>query len=145
MSMDLYVFVDHSSTLTVLEWQHAIDASQLPLRLDKSIELKTMRGFFPVILNNKKTGFYFLNTDIVELGDEIPAIKRQHSSAVYDFKFGGHFLEAASAYYLASALVASFNGRAFEPESGKWLDSKELQKAAHEMEAMSASEQGVAD
>jgi hypothetical protein len=34
MSMDLYVFVDHSPPLTVLEWQQAIDASHLPLRLD---------------------------------------------------------------------------------------------------------------
>ena len=27
MSMDLYVLVDHNSTLTVVEWQQAIDAN----------------------------------------------------------------------------------------------------------------------
>jgi len=70
------------------------------------------------MLKNKKTGFYFSNTDIAELGDEIPEVKGQRSTAAYDFNFGGHFLEGASAYYLAAALVVSFNGRAFDPESG---------------------------
>jgi hypothetical protein len=143
MSMDLYVFVHHSSTLTVLEWQQAIDASQFPLRLDKNIDLRKWSGFFPVVLKNKKTGFYFLNTDIEQLANDIPEVKRQRSTAAYDFNFGGHFLEAASAYYVAAALVVSFNGRAFDPQSGKWLDSNELQKAAGEMEAMGASETGV--
>ena len=114
-------------------------------RADGIKTFQTWCGFFPVILNNKKAGFYSLNTDILELGNEIPAIKRQHSTAVYDFSFGVDFFEAASAYYLASALAASFNGRAFEPESGKWLDSKELQKAAHEMEAMGDSEKAVVE
>jgi len=68
MSMDLYVFVDHSSTLTVLEWQKAIDASHFPLRLDKNIDLRKWSGFFPIMLKNKKTGFYFLNTDSAVLG-----------------------------------------------------------------------------
>jgi len=143
MSMDLYVFVDHSSTLTVLEWQQAIDASHFALRLDRNIDLRKWSGFFPVLLKNKKTGFYFLNTDIKELGNNVPGVTGQRSTAVYDFNFGGHFLEGASAYYMAAALVVSFNGRAFDPQSGKWLDSKELQKAAGEMEAMGASEKGV--
>jgi hypothetical protein len=46
---------------------------------------------------------------------------------------------------LAAALVVSFNGRAFDPESGKWLDSKELQKIAGELEAMGASEKGFTE
>ena len=119
MSMDLYVFVDHSSTLTVFEWQQAIDASQFPLRLDKNIDLRKWSGFFPVVLKNKKTGFYFLNADIEQLANDIPEVKRQRSTAAYDFSFGGHFLEGASAYYMAAALVVSFNGRAFDPQSGK--------------------------
>ncbi len=44
---------------------------------------------------------------------------------------------------MAAALVASFNGRAFDPESGKWLDSKELKKVAGELEIMGASEKGI--
>jgi hypothetical protein len=68
MSMDLYVFVDHTAPLTVLEWQQAIDASHFPLRLDKKIDLRTLGGFFPVVLKDKKTGFYFFNADIEDLG-----------------------------------------------------------------------------
>ena len=145
MSMDLYVFVDHSSPLTVLEWQQAADASHFPLRLDKSIDLKTFGGFFPVVLKNKKTGFYFENADVGELGNGIPGMPRLRSTAAYDFTFGGHFLEGASAYYLAAALVVSFNGRAFDPESGKWLDSKELKRIAGELETMGASEKGITE
>ncbi len=98
MSMDLYVFVDHSSPLTVLEWQQAADASHFALRLDKTIDLKTFGGFFPVVLNGKKTGFYFYNADVGELGKEIPGMPRLRSTAAYEFTFGGHFLEGASAY-----------------------------------------------
>jgi hypothetical protein len=145
MSIDLYVFVDHSSPLTVLEWQQASDANHFPLRLDKSIDLKSFSGFFPVLLKNKKTGFYFGNADVGELGKEIPGILRLRSTAAYDFNYGGHFLEGASAYYVAAALVATFNGRAFDPESGKWLDSKELKKIAGELETMGASEKGIGD
>jgi hypothetical protein len=144
MSMDLYVFVDHSSPLTVLEWQQATDASHFPLRLDKNIDLKTFGGFFPVVLKSKKTGFYFANADVGELGKQIPGM-RLRSTAAYDFNFGGHFLEGASAYYMAAALVASFNGRAFDPQSGKWLDSKELKKIAGELEIMGTSEKGIKD
>ena len=144
MSMDLYVFVDHSSPVTVLEWQQAADASHFPLRLDKTIDLKTFGGFFPVVLKSKKTGFYIEKADVGELGKEIPGIHRLHSTAAYDFNFA-HLLEGASAYYVAAALVASFNGRAFDPESGKWLDSKELKKVAGELEIMGASEKGIDD
>jgi hypothetical protein len=143
MSMDLYVFVDHRPPLTVLEWQRAIDANHLPLQLDKKIDLRKWSGFFPVVLKNKKTGFYFMSADIKDLGSDIPGINAQASTAAYDFNFGGHFLEGASAYYMAAALVTSFNGRAFDPQSGKWLDSKELQAIADQMEAMGASEKGV--
>ena len=145
MSMDLYVFVDHDSTLTILEWQQAIDASHFPLRLDKNIDLRKLSGVLPVVLKNKKTGFYFLNTDVKELANHIPEVKKQRSTAAYHFSFGGHFLEGASAYYMAAALVASFDGRAFDPQSGMWLDSKQLQEIAGEMEAMGASEKGVGE
>lgn len=142
MSMDLYVFVDHPSALTVLEWQKAIDALHYPVRLDESIDLNTFTGFFPVTLQSKKTGFYFSNADAPE---EIPGADLQRSTAVYDFNFGGHFLEAASAYYVAAALVASFHGRAFDSETEEWLDAKELRTAAGEMEALGASEAGIPD
>jgi hypothetical protein len=72
-------------------------------------------------------------------------MQRLRSTAAYDFTFGGHFLEGASAYYLAAALVVSFNGRAFDPESGKWLDSKELKKIAGELETIGASEKGITE
>jgi hypothetical protein len=72
MSMDLYVFVDHSSPLTVLEWQQAADASHFPLRLDKNIDLRTFGGFFPIVLRNKKTGFYFENAECWRTGQGSP-------------------------------------------------------------------------
>jgi hypothetical protein len=142
MSMDLYVFVDHPLMLTVIEWQQAIDAAHFPVRLDERIDLRNASGFFPVTLDHKKTGFYFLN---VPSSADIPGAQRQHSTAVYEFSFGSHFLEGASAYYVAAALVASFHGRAFDPQSGQWLASKELKTAAGEMAALGTSEPGIPD
>lgn len=114
----------------------AVDVSHFPLRLEKKIDLGTLGGFFPVVLKDKKTGFYFFKADIGELRKEIQGVQRSGNTLAYDFNFGGHLLEGASAYYLAAALVASFNGRAFDPQSGKWLDSKELKKIAGELETM---------
>jgi hypothetical protein len=140
--MDLYVFVDHPSTLTVMEWQQAIDAAHYPVRLSEGIDLRKLDGFLPVTLNTKRTGFYFTN---IPANSDIPGAKWHRSTTVYDFSFGGHFLEGASAYYMAAALVASFHGRAFDPQSGQWLNSTELQTAAGEMEALGASEPGIPD
>ena len=77
------------------------------------------------------------------MGNNIPGLSGQRITAAYQFSFGGHFLAGASACYMAAALVVSFNGRAFDPQSGTWVDSKDLQKAAVEMEARGASEKGV--
>ena len=142
MSVDLYVFVDHPSMLTVVEWQQAIDAAHYHVRLDEHIDLRKASGFFPITLRRKKTGFYFLN---MPSSDGIPGAQRQYSTAVYEFSFGGHLLEGASAYYVAAALVASFHGRAFDPQSGQWIDAPALHEAAEQMEAMGASEEGIPD
>jgi hypothetical protein len=54
MSMDLYVFVDHPSTLRVIEWQQAIDSAHYPVRLSEGIDLRKLDGFLPVTLNTKR-------------------------------------------------------------------------------------------
>ena len=140
MSVDLYVFVDHPSMLTVVEWQQAVDAVHCPVQLDVSIDLRKADGFFPVTLNRKKTGFYFLKMPVI---NHIPGAQPQHSTEVYEFSFGGRLLEGASAYYVAAALVASFHGRAFDPQSGQWIDAQALQTAAGQMEAMGASDPDI--
>ena len=142
MSVDLYVFVDHPSVLTVVEWEQAIEAAHYPVRFNERIDLQNASGFFPVTLGHKKTGFYFLNKPS---SDGIPGAKRHHSTAVYEFSFGSHFLEGASAYYVAAALVASFHGRAFDPQSGQWIDAPALDEAAEQMETLGASEEGIPD
>jgi len=140
MSIDLYVFVDHPTPLTVIEWQQAIDAAHYPLRLDERIDPRKSEGFFPVTLNSKKTGFELIP---IPAHSDIPGAKWQPTTSAYEFSFGGHFLEGASAYYLAAALVASFHGRAFDPQSGRWLNAKELKAAAGDMAALGASEPGI--
>ena len=142
MSIDLYVFVEHSTPLTVIEWQQAIDAAHYPVRLDEHIDLRTLEGFLPVTLNSKKTGFELIH---IPAHTDIPGAKWRPDTSAYEFSFGGHLLEGASAYYVAAALVASFHGRAFDPQSGQWMNSKELKAAAGEMAALGASEPGILD
>jgi hypothetical protein len=48
-----------------------------------------------------------------------------------DARAGGHFLECASAHYSAAALVAKFNGRAFDPQDGKFLTFEKLRTAGN--------------
>ena len=133
MSMDLYVFVEGHPFLNTVEWQQALDARALPVQLGKGVDLGGLSGFFPVVLDGRPTGFYFFREDAKELVAAIPEIGAAHLSkaSVYNLNFGGHFLECASAYYSAAALVAKFNGRAFDPQDGKFLSFEELRAAGN--------------
>jgi hypothetical protein len=133
MSMDLYVFIDHSAPLTVVEWQQAIDAKQLPIHLKGDGAVAAQSGFFPVSLDGRSTGFYFAVADARELASAYPQIgvaNVDHRTA-FSLSFA-QLSECASLYYSAAALVASFNGRAFDPQQGKFLDYGELRQAGEQ-------------
>ena len=133
MSMDLYVFIEGHPTLSTVEWQQALDARALPVQLGRGVDLAGLSGFLPVVLDGRPTGFYFLREDATELASDIPEIKAAHlnKATAYNLSFGGHFLECARAYYSAAALVAKFNGRAFDPQDGKFLTFEELRAAGN--------------
>ena len=133
MSMDLYVFIEGHASLNIVEWQQALDAGAFPIQLAKGVDLAGLSGFLPVVLEGKSTGFYFFREDMKELASAIPEIEAAHlnKATVYNLNFGGHFLECASAYYSAAALVAKFKGRAFDPQDGKFLTFDELRDAGN--------------
>jgi hypothetical protein len=133
MSMDLYVFIEGYPSLNTVEWQQALDAKALPVQLTEGVDLAGHSGFLPVVLDGRPTGFYFFREDATELASDIPEIEAAHlnKATVYNLNFGGHFLECASAYYSAAALVAKFNGRAFDPQDGKFLTFEELREAGN--------------
>jgi hypothetical protein len=132
MSIDLYVFIQDHVSLSTLEWQQALDAKALPVTLTKGLELAGFTGFLPVFLNGNPTGFYFYGEDAKDLAASIPEVKSAHlnKAIAFNLNFGGNFLECASAYYSAAALVAKFNGRAFDPQDGRFLTFAELRNAA---------------
>jgi hypothetical protein len=142
MSMDVYVFIDHPSPLTTIEWQQALDATHLPIQLRQDIDLSKHSGFLPITLKGKNTGFYFGLEDAVELSAAYPSIGAAHvqSTAVYTLSFGGDLLECASVYYSATALVAKFNGHAFDPQQDKFLSYSELRSTGDQCAAMAGKE-----
>lgn len=141
MSMDLYVFIEAHASLNAVEWQQALDARALPVQLTKGVDLAEFSGFLPVVLDGRPTGFYFFREDVTELASAIPEIMAAHldKAIVYNLNFGGHFLECASAYYSAAALVAKFNGRAFDPQDGEFLNFEELRTAGNECLKLAAA------
>jgi hypothetical protein len=132
--MDLYVIIENHAELNAIEWQQAIDAKALPVRLEQGINLSRLRGFLPVKLNGADAGFYYFPEEFSALAADIPAIKAAHlrKATAYTLSFGGNFLECASAYYSAAALVAQFNGRAFSAEDNRFLTFDELRSGAME-------------
>ena len=74
-----------------------------------------------------------------------PALEASEVQRRMTLASAGIFLEGASAYYVAAALVASFHGRAFDPQSGRWIEAQELHMAAEQMEGFGASEEGIPD
>jgi hypothetical protein len=136
MSMDLYVFIDHAAP-TVVEWQQALDEKQLPVELGKVTDLAKLNGFFPMTLRGKKAGFEYLienMDDLSSLYPEIHGAKLKERTAL-SLSYGG-MLGCASAFYSAAALVAKFNGRAFDTEGGKFLGYAELRKTADQCYAL---------
>jgi hypothetical protein len=56
MAMELFVLSDKQLN-TVAEWQAAINGEGYSLRLDVKIPIEALKGFLPVQLRDKKTGF----------------------------------------------------------------------------------------
>jgi hypothetical protein len=136
MSMELFVILAASQAPDVEAWNKALTADPVAVSL-MSVDLARQSGFLPATLKGAKTGMRsFHVSSYSELVSYYPSVAtiKVDNPVVYELGYGGDWLEAATVFYSAWALVAKFGGTAFDPQGGMVMDAAALIEAAKQCE-----------
>jgi hypothetical protein len=130
--LDLFVLLALDAPPDTAQWQKAIAASHSPLRLQGAVRLSEHTGFLPAQLDGAKSGFYLSFPPLGELEGDYSAVKLKGLKGGKVFALSYALPgECASAFYAAEALVAGFNGVAFDPQADMFLSADDLKSAAN--------------
>jgi hypothetical protein len=138
MSMELFVILAATQAPDVEAWNKALAAASVPVSF-VSADLSHHSGFLPATLKGEKTGLRSFSiasySELVSYYPNVAAIKI-NNPVVYELGYAGDFLEAATVFYSASALVLKFGGTAFDPQGGIVMDAAALLEAAKQCEEL---------
>lgn len=123
MSLELILVFALTAPPSTDSLQAALVRHSIPIQLSQVHELQIHKGFLPLDYEAKKTGFYVTQLTYNELLSDYPEAKlaTDAGKAVISLEFGGHFLECASVFQIASVLVSEFGANAFDTESLSYL------------------------
>jgi hypothetical protein len=141
MSIEVSVFSDRALASTE-EWQRALDAEGLPLKLDPTVGLTEASGFFPARLNDKLTGFECYREDAAELIESYPDFDFGKAwTCALGFRVGGDFTELLAAFMAATAYARATGGVVWDGESGEVMLPDRAREVTRDIERdASASE-----
>ena len=142
MSMEILVILAMEKAPTGPAWQQALQQQHTPVVFSGTPDLARDRGFLPMTVQGRASGFYFLTESYSEVRSHYPALTHAtvDKPIVYSLGYGGHFLECASAFYAASTLVARFGGIAFDPQGNIIVTDVQLTDAAKQCLDLAKSE-----
>lgn len=128
--MELEVFSDRQ-LISTAEWQHAIDAEGFSLRLDADVRLEHVRGLFPAMLDEKRTGFECFRDDASEAMTDLGEANfgRRWRFALGFRWLGSSMDELQAAWMAATAYAAAADGVVFDCEEGKVLTPQQAREA----------------
>ena len=138
MSMELHVLSDRQLETTAV-WQQAIQHDGFPLQFQISVRLLDSRGFVPVKLNGKETGFECVRWEAAALYQENPKIDvgRRYRFALA-LRWGGDIDGGVSAYFAASSYARSTDGVIFDGEEAKIISAQRAAEIGREIEGSEA-------
>ncbi|MCK9684405.1 hypothetical protein [Scleromatobacter humisilvae] len=142
MSLELVVVFALAMPPSAESLQSALDRKGVPIRLSQSGDLQKRAGFLPLMYEMKPTGFFVAQLTYKELTTDYPQARVPSGAAksVISLGFGGHFLECASVFRVASVLVSEFGARAFGTESGNYISLEDIDNTAAACDAESKKE-----
>lgn len=149
MSMELYVFSD-ARLSSIAEWQKAIDAEKLDLRLSDEIALSEVDGFLPAKMHGRPTGFECNHWDagelIAGLKADSPDIDLERPwKFVLAFRWLGSKLdEAVAAYAAAGAYARATDGSVFDCEAARLVGPEEAMSSARKLEQFAPEVENMA-
>lgn len=137
MSMALFVILADDRSPTAVAWQKGLNEHDVPIQFVKGTNLRR-QGVIPLRLRGRKSSFQFFIESFAEMSAEYPQLANitLPSPVIYSMVYQGDLLEAASAFYAASVLVARFGGVAFDPSGSDFITEGELLDAAREFEVL---------
>ena len=132
MSLELVLVFALATPPSANSLQSALDRKGVPIRLSRSGDLQEHTGFFPLSYETKQTGFYVTQLTYKELTSDYPQAKVPSDAAksVISLGFGGHLLECASVFRVASVLVSEFGAQAFDTESANYMSLGDIDNTA---------------
>lgn len=135
MSMQLLVLFAMQDTPDIDDWKNALREQNVPVSITAEVDLESHTGFLPMRLENRDTGLYFQIEDYADLAASIPPLNEVsiEDPVVYTLGYGGSLEEGAVAFYSAFALTVTFNGVAFEPQGGGFMNADSLLEAATQL------------
>jgi hypothetical protein len=121
VSMEICV-LSGSQLNSISAWQSAIDAEGFPLSLSDRVKFSDVKGFLPVVLQSKKTGFECYHVDPGELFATYDDVQFRHEwKYVLAFVWGGDFGAMQAAWVAAIAYARATSGAVFDEEAGEIL------------------------
>ena len=132
MSLELVLVFALATPPSTESLQSALERKGVPIRLSQSGDLQTHTGFFPLNYGTKQTGFYVGQLTYKELTSDYPQAKvpRDAAKSVISLGFGGHFLECASVFRVASVLMSEFDAQAFDTEAANYMSLGDVDNTA---------------
>lgn len=130
MAMELWVLSDIKLN-SITEWQSAIDASGLPLRLSGQIAFQKLNGFLPAQLGRQQTGFECNHWPADQLIHDFPKVDFGHEwKFALACRWRGDFNELRAAWVAGAAYAQATNGILFDDQEGKIRSAEEAGEVA---------------
>jgi hypothetical protein len=134
MAMELHVLSDRR-LISIAEWQQAVDDLDFPLQLATDIQLDTMQGFLPCVLQERKTGFECYNDDAI---DFVPQLRNGTLGPGWLFALGfrwiGDPIEMEAAWMAATGYAQATAGVIFDHQEGRAFTANEAKQIVQAIE-----------
>ena len=145
MSLELVLVFALASPPSATALQSALDRQGIPVHVSPGNDLQKHTGFLPLEYEAKRTGFYVNHQAYQDLVSDYPQarIPGEAANAVISLGWGADFLECASVFQVATALVSEFGAKAFDTESASYISLKDVKAGAVACHEMSKKQQAA--
>jgi len=119
--------------VSIKKLQSEIKNSGYDLVLDEGYDLEKDSGSLPIVMDGIDTGFeYFYSKDNTDFSNDYPDLDIKYQNG-HNYMFAMHGDDSCiAAMKVASVLVTKFDGKAFDPQAGEFVDNDYLVDTARQ-------------
>tara|TARA_R110001599_G_scaffold104566_2_gene265208 strand:+ start:196 stop:612 length:417 start_codon:yes stop_codon:yes gene_type:complete len=138
MSMSLFVVLAFGVEPNTAELNRYANELGIEIEYTPDVNIRDISGFFPVTLNDKKSGMEVYSSPFSDLPPEFVSLipENHRSGVIYQFRFGGHADEAQAAFATAMILNVKYDGVTVEDQAGSLLSFEQMRQAISDFGTM---------